>query len=59
MTLTLSDGKYAFWKDEAGNLFCKRYGEAWREFVGDNAVTTLFDFACELSERAKSLEESR
>jgi hypothetical protein len=43
-------GKYEFYKDEKGILHCKRYGKEWRDFVGDKAVTALFDYALQLSE---------
>jgi len=42
-TVVLDNGKYTFAKDQRGMLTCDRYGEAWREFLGDHAVTALFD----------------
>lgn len=42
-----SVAKYDFYtKDHL--LVCDRYGEKWREFLGDNAIGELFMFACEL-----------
>jgi len=42
--LILCEGKYIFCEEES-ILKCLRYGEPWREFVGDKAVSALFDFA--------------
>jgi hypothetical protein len=47
--IILEDGKYKFEKHEDGSLICKRYGENWREFIGDNAVHALFDYAFKLT----------
>lgn len=41
------DNKYLF-HEENHSLKCKRYGEPWREFVGDKAVGRLYGFALEL-----------
>jgi len=38
-------GEFLFYKDEAGVLHCKRHGQDWREFLGDHAITALFDYA--------------
>lgn len=40
--IVLDDGKYRFHMDE-GVLQCERYGEKWRDFIGDKAVSSLFD----------------
>jgi hypothetical protein len=40
--VTLADGKYTFYMKN-GSLYCDRYGEAWRDFVGDKAVCCLFE----------------
>jgi len=50
VVLTLESGKYAFRKDAAGLLRCDRYAESWRDFLGDKAVSALFDHAVELHE---------
>lgn len=39
--LTLEDGKYTF-RMEGFSLYCDRYGEPWREFVGDKAISALY-----------------
>lgn len=47
-TLIFEGGKYRFWSPDPPHdheLYCDRNGKAWREFVGDHAVKTLFDFA--------------
>jgi hypothetical protein len=44
----LCDGKYTFYVDEKGILKCLRYGIAWRDFVGDNAIHALYDKIIEL-----------
>ena len=55
--IILSDGKYRFYtKKDGGTLFCDRYGEKWREFIGDNAVHALFNECFELK---KLLESDR
>ena len=41
------DNKYLF-HEENFSLKCKRYGEPWREFVGDKAIGRLYGFALEL-----------
>jgi hypothetical protein len=49
-TVELDDGKYEFYKDENNVLCCNRYGEEWRDFTGDHAVTLLFERLIELKE---------
>ena len=39
--IVLDGGKYRFYMED-GLLRCNRYGESWRDFIGDNAVTLLF-----------------
>ena len=48
--IRLDDGKYTFYK-RGPALFCKRYGEEWRDFVFDKAVTALCDYALSLERR--------
>ena len=48
--IILDDGKYRFWSPDPPldhELYCQRYGEPWRTFVGDNAVKELFNYAVE------------
>ena len=40
-TILLDNSKYRFHMDE-GTLQCERYGERWRDFIGDHAVSLLF-----------------
>ena len=49
----VGDGKYTFYTDEQNVLHCNRYGEEWRDFIGDNAISALYDRLIE------SLEENR
>lgn len=45
--LAVYDGKYEFYmKDHS--LHCLRYGEEWRDFIGDGAVLQLFLHAVDL-----------
>lgn len=46
--IVLESGKYTFRQDAEGRLYADRYDEAWREFVGDKAISALFDYAVEL-----------
>lgn len=52
-TVRLEAGKYNFFKDATGLLRCYRYGEPWREFLGDKAVSALFDRCQELEAQAR------
>lgn len=54
--IILDDGKYRFYKEDSGNLYCYRNEIAWRDFIGDHAVTELFNECLELR---KELAESR
>ena len=47
--IILEDGKYRFYM-ENHTLKCDRYGEKWREFIGDKAVSALFGYAIDLIE---------
>lgn len=49
MSIKLDD-KYEFYEEPEFSLKCKRYGEPWRDFVGDKAVYALFKRAEELQE---------
>jgi len=50
--ILLADGKYVFEGNSDGTgLRCLRHGHPWREFVGDNAVRSLFDYALELEQK--------
>lgn len=50
------DGKYRFHMDE-GTLQCERYGEPWRDFLGDHAVALLFQECIRLEDQLRELEE--
>lgn len=54
--MKLCEGKYEFYK-ENHSVHCKRYGEVWRDFIGDGAVLALFDYAEDLEEKVKRLED--
>jgi len=52
--IVVSDGKYTFYMKEH-TLYCDRYGETWREFLGDNAVTSLFNKCLELQNAMRGI----
>ena len=52
--IKLENGKYLFRNSENGILYCDRYGEGWRNFIGDKAVWCLFEKCLELQ---RQLEE--
>ena len=52
---TICEGKYEFYMQN-DSLYCRRYGEEWRQFVGDNAVRALFDLALELQTENETLQ---
>jgi len=48
--IILENGKYRFYvKDDI--LCCDRYGEPWRDFIGDKAVHALFQECLEREEK--------
>ena len=51
----LDNGKYRFFRED-NMLYCHRYGEPWRNFLGDHAVTLLFNKVLELLEKKKENE---
>jgi len=55
--IILDDGKYTFYKEDH-ILYCDRYGESWRDFCGDNAVTELFNECLELRKKLTHSKES-
>jgi len=52
-SLVLCDGKYKFYRIN-GTLVCDRLGDQWREFVGDKAISALFD--ADLSARSANVD---
>ncbi len=54
--ITVGDGEYEFCL-EGGSLRCRRHGEVWRDFIGDNAVLALFRHALELQDRMNKVED--
>jgi hypothetical protein len=54
--ITTADGKYTFWVDECGRLYCDRYDDKkWMEFdEGSKAITTLM---YELEAAREKIEE--
>jgi hypothetical protein len=48
--LSVYDGKYTFYMKNH-SLHCLRYGEEWRDFIGDGAVLQLFLYARDLTEQ--------
>jgi hypothetical protein len=47
MRVSVAGGKYTVVQDAAGKLLALRYGEEWRDCVGDNLIRSL---AAELDE---------
>lgn len=43
-TISLENGKYVFFKDSEGLVSCHRYAEPWRTFLGDKAISCLFEY---------------
>lgn len=52
--IDLQDGKYTYVFDN-GNQYALRYGESWRDLVGDNLVYAM---ACRIQELEECLERS-
>ena len=53
LEITLENGKYRFYfKDDTwSTVYADRYGEPWRDFIGDKAVRALFVYALELKNK--------
>ncbi len=51
----VGDGKYKICHDERGHLTAYRYGEHWRDLVGDNLVITLCHEINYLKEQVEAL----
>jgi len=56
-SISLEGGKYLFYLD-GFTLKCKRYDEDWREFLGDKAVSALFEYALSLGKPEREGEQS-
>ncbi len=56
-SISLSEGKYKFTETEYV-LICLRYGEPWREFVGDKAVGALYNHDLALRTENKRLRKA-
>lgn len=59
LRVDVGGGKYTVIQDAVGRLFALRYGEPWRDLVGDNLVHAM---ACEivtLREKLIELETSQ
>lgn len=50
LSVTVAGGKYTVIQDERGHLKALRYGEPWRDLVGDNLVLALAQEVQELRE---------
>lgn len=57
LDITTIDGKYTVQMDEKGRLYALRYGEPWRDLVGDKLVLALASELEMLRERVKTIEE--
>jgi hypothetical protein len=47
-------GEFLFYKDDKGILRCLRHGQVWRDFLGDHAVTALFNHAISVAQSEKA-----
>jgi hypothetical protein len=50
--VSLDEGKYTFYYENS-IIKCKRHGEPWRDFLGDNAVFYLYLKCLELGRRCE------
>lgn len=57
--VTTSDGKYTVVLPEGGGLHALRYGEPWRDLVGDNLVLTLAQDVETLRQKVIRLEDGK
>lgn len=55
-TIRVEGGKYTFISNN-GVMSCLRYGEQWKDYIGDKAVGALFDYAKELEDRILFLSQ--
>ena len=60
-SIKLDNGKYEFYTPQnKHSVYCKRHGNEWRDFIGDNAVFHLYHYTLalqnELARRMNSLE---
>lgn len=57
--IDLCDGKYTLIYDfSTGQSECLRYGEPWRQLVGDKMVLACFDEIVELRQEVSQLRET-
>lgn len=55
-SITICDGKYTILIDlNTGQAECLRYGEKWRDLVGDKMVLAMFDRIVELESALREL----
>lgn len=52
LCVTVGDGKYTVKQDASGRLTALRYGEPWRDCVGDGLICAL---ACEVNSLREQL----
>lgn len=57
-SIRLADGKYEIGRDTEHRIVALRYGEPWRNCVGDNLMAALFDYACDLEDAHRSEQEN-
>lgn len=55
--IEISDGKYTIIHDNGRDLRALRYGEEWRDLVGDNLVMAMAQEIEDLRERVENAEE--
>jgi len=55
-SITVADGKYTVTHDNGANLKSLRYGEEWRDLVGDGLVLALVQEIERLQEKIEDIE---
>jgi len=54
-SITVAEGKYTVTHDDGANLKALRYGEEWRDLVGDGLVLALVQEIERLQEKIEDL----
>lgn len=55
--ITVGDGKYTLVHNNGAHFHCLRYGEVWRDLVGDGMVLALVQRIEELEEQVAELKQ--
>lgn len=57
-SIQLNDGKYEIGRTVDHHIIALRYGDPWRDCLGDNLMAALFDYACDLEDVLKDQREN-